>query len=100
MQLFSRESPRRGSINSTQNVLDEDVLSALDPAINTTVLTPGGDIIREMIGAFPAATLAEGEYVAIARHDNKTYQSTFKVESGVARDVEVPAKETPPPEAP
>lgn len=65
-----------------------------------TILTPGGDIIREMIGAFPAATLAEGEYVAIARHDNKTYQSTFKVESGVAKDVEVLAKEAPPPETP
>ena len=65
-----------------------------------TILTPGGDIIREMIGAFPSATLAEGEYVAIARHNNKTYQTSFKVESGVARDVEVPAKEAPPPEEP
>jgi hypothetical protein len=63
-----------------------------------TVLTPGGDVIREMIGAFPSATLAEGEYVAIARHDGKTYQATFKVESGVAKDVEVLAKEAPPPE--
>jgi hypothetical protein len=65
-----------------------------------TILTPGGDVIREMIGAFPSATLAEGEYVAIARHDSKTYQTTFKVESGVDKDVEVSAKETPPPEAP
>jgi hypothetical protein len=63
-----------------------------------TVLTPGGDVIREMIGAFPSAALAEGEYVAIARHDGKTYQATFKVESGVAKDVEVLAKEAPPPE--
>ena len=65
-----------------------------------TILTPGGDVIREMIGAFPSATLAEGEYVAIARHDSQTYQSTFKVESGVDKDVEFLAKETPPPEAP
>jgi hypothetical protein len=65
-----------------------------------TILTPGGDVIREMIGAFPSAMLAAGEYVAIARHDNKTYQTTFKVESGVDKDVEVSAKETPPPEAP
>jgi hypothetical protein len=60
-----------------------------------TILTPGGDVIREMIGAFPSATLAEGEYVAIARHDSKTYQATFKVESGVAKDVEVLSKEAP-----
>jgi hypothetical protein len=65
-----------------------------------TILTPGGDVIREMIGAFPSATLAEGEYVVIARHDSKTYQTTFKVESGVDKDVEVIAKETPPPETP
>jgi hypothetical protein len=65
-----------------------------------TVLTPGGDVIREMIGAFPSATLAEGEYVAIARHDGKTYQATFKVMSAVDRDVEVLTKEAPTPEAP
>lgn len=60
-----------------------------------TILTPGGDVIREMIGAFPSATLAEGEYVAIARHDNKTYQTTFKVVSSLDRDVEVVANERP-----
>jgi hypothetical protein len=65
-----------------------------------TILTPGGDVIREMIGAFPSATLAEGEYIAIARHDGKTYQATFKVMSAVDRDVEVLAKEAPPPEVP
>jgi len=65
-----------------------------------TVLTPGGDVIREMIGAFPSATLAEGEYVAIARHNGKTYQTTFKVESSLDRDVEVLAKEAGPPATP
>jgi hypothetical protein len=54
-----------------------------------SILTPGGDVIREMIGAFPSLVLAEGEYVAIARHDNKTYQATFKVVSNQDRDVEV-----------
>ncbi|MCI0467888.1 MAG: hypothetical protein L0Y57_12925 [Beijerinckiaceae bacterium] len=63
-----------------------------------TVLTPGGDVIREMIGAFPSATLAEGEYVAIARHSGKTYQATFKVQSSLDRDVEVLAREARPPE--
>lgn len=57
-----------------------------------TILTPGGDVIREMIGAFPSLILAEGEYVAIARHDNKTYQTTFKVVSTLDRDVEVLAQ--------
>ena len=57
-----------------------------------TVLTPGGDVIRELIGAFPSLVLAEGEYTAIARHDGKTYQTTFKVESTLDRDVEIIAK--------
>ncbi len=57
-----------------------------------TILTPGGDVIRELIGAFPSLVLAEGEYVAIARHDAKTYQTTFKVASTLDRDVEVLAK--------
>lgn len=59
---------------------------------NFSVLTPGGDVIRELIGAFPALVLAEGEYVAIARHDRKTYQAPFKVQSTLDRDVEVVAK--------
>jgi hypothetical protein len=59
-----------------------------------TVLTPGGDIIRELIGAFPSLVLAEGEYVVIARHDAKTYQATFQVQSGLDRDVEVIAQES------
>jgi hypothetical protein len=54
-----------------------------------SILTPGGDVIREMIGAFPSLVLSEGEYVAIARHENKTYQATFKVNSNQDRDVEV-----------
>ena len=58
-----------------------------------TVLTPGGDLIRELIGAFPSLVLGEGEYVVIARHESKTYQATFQVQSGLDRDVEVIAQE-------
>jgi hypothetical protein len=59
---------------------------------NFTILTPGGDVIRELIGAFPSVVLAEGEYVAIARNNGKTYQSVFKVQSALDTDVEVIAK--------
>jgi hypothetical protein len=57
-----------------------------------TILTPGGDVIRELIGAFPSLVLAEGEYVAIARHGSRTYQATFNVESTRDRDVEIVAR--------
>ena len=57
-----------------------------------TILTPGGDGIRVLIGAFPSLVLAEGEYVAIARHAGVTYQANFKVQSGLDRDVEIVAQ--------
>ncbi|WP_342361664.1 hypothetical protein [Terrarubrum flagellatum] len=57
-----------------------------------SVLTPGGDVIREAIGAFPSLILAEGEYICIARHQGKVYQRPFKVESGLDRDIEVLAR--------
>ena len=58
-----------------------------------TVLTPGGDVIRELVGAFPSLVLAEGEYVVIARHESKVFQSTFQVQTGMDRDIEVVAQE-------
>ncbi|MGL5136903.1 MAG: hypothetical protein ACRC7G_03960, partial [Beijerinckiaceae bacterium] len=58
-----------------------------------SVLTPGGDVIREALGAFPSVTLAEGEYVAIARNDGAIFQSEFKVRAGQDRDVEVLARD-------
>jgi hypothetical protein len=59
-----------------------------------TVLTPGGDVIRELMGAFPSLVLAEGEYVVIARHESKVFQSTFQVQTGMDRDIEVVAEES------
>jgi hypothetical protein len=54
-----------------------------------TVLTPGGDVIKESIGAFPRVVLAEGDYHVIARNEAKTYQRDFKVITGVDGEVEV-----------
>ena len=54
-----------------------------------SVVTPGGDAIRESTGAFPSVVLAEGEYIAVARHIDKTCQQPFKVQSGNDREIEV-----------
>ncbi len=54
-----------------------------------SVLTPGGDVVREAIGAFPSVVLAEGDYVLIARHEGRVFTREFRVESGFDRDVEV-----------
>lgn len=57
-----------------------------------TVLTPGGDVIKESIGAFPRMVLAEGEYHLIARNEGRTFQRDFKVVTGVDGEVEVLAR--------
>jgi hypothetical protein len=57
-----------------------------------TVLTPGGDVIKESIGAFPKVVLAEGDYRAIARNENKTFEREFKVTTGVDGEVELVAR--------
>ncbi len=54
-----------------------------------SVLTPGGDVIREAIGAFPQVILAEGDYVLVARQEGRIFTRDFKVEAGLDRDVEV-----------
>ena len=57
-----------------------------------SVLTPGGDVIKEVLGAFPRVILAEGEYRAIARNEGKVFEREFKVVAGVDGDIEVLAK--------
>jgi len=54
-----------------------------------TVLTPGGDVIKETTGAFPRVVLAEGEYRAIARNEGKTFERGFTVTTGVDSEIEV-----------
>src|SRR4029079_352553 len=50
---------------------------------NWSVITPGGDVIKESIGAFPRVVLAEGEYRVIAKNEGKTYERSFNVVTGV-----------------
>ena len=57
-----------------------------------SVLTPGGDVVKESIGAFPRVILAEGEYRTIARNDGKSYEGNFRVVNGVDREVEIVAR--------
>jgi len=62
--------------------------------VQWSVLTPGGDVVKESIGAFPRVILAEGEYRALARSDDreKPYERTFRVVTGVDTEVEVLAR--------
>jgi hypothetical protein len=57
-----------------------------------SVITPGGDVIKESIGAFPRVVLSEGEYRAIAKNEGKVYERPFNVVNGVDAEVEVVAR--------
>ncbi|MBM3637382.1 MAG: hypothetical protein FJX04_10065 [Alphaproteobacteria bacterium] len=54
-----------------------------------SVLTPGGDTIRDLVGAFPSLILAEGEYILIARNGGRIFTEEFKVRSGFDQDIEI-----------
>ncbi|WP_321446994.1 hypothetical protein [uncultured Cohaesibacter sp.] len=54
-----------------------------------TVFTPGGDVVKRAIGAFPTLALAAGDYTAIAKQGNEVYNRDFSVTSGLNRDIEV-----------
>jgi len=57
-----------------------------------SVITPGGDVIKESIGAFPRVVLSEGEYRAIAKNEGKVFERAFNVVNGVDGEVEVVAR--------
>ncbi len=62
-----------------------------DAVANTawSILTDGGEVIKESNSTFPTMVLSEGSYTAIAKHDDKVYSQDFKVRSGFNKDVEV-----------
>jgi hypothetical protein len=57
-----------------------------------SVITPGGDVVKESIGAFPRVVLSEGEYRAIAKNEGKVFERPFNVVNGVDGEVEVIAR--------
>src|SRR5881394_635928 len=57
-----------------------------------SVITPGGDVIKESIGAFPRVVLSEGEYRAMAKNEGKVYERPFSVVNGVDGEIEVVAR--------
>jgi hypothetical protein len=57
-----------------------------------SVITPGGDVVKESVGAFPKVILSEGEYRAIAKNEGKVFERPFNVVNGVDGEVEVIAR--------
>ncbi|WP_257166653.1 hypothetical protein [Bradyrhizobium sp. SRS-191] len=57
-----------------------------------SVINPGGDVIKESVGAFPKVVLSEGDYRAIAKYEGKVFERSFNVVNGVDGEVEVLAR--------
>ena len=62
-----------------------------DAVANTawSILTENGEVVDEIVRTFPSMVLSEGNYTAIAKHNEKVYSHDFKVRSGFNEDVEV-----------
>lgn len=54
-----------------------------------SVLTENGEVIQESTSTFPTMVLAEGNYTAIAKHNDAVYSQDFEVRSGLNTDIEV-----------
>lgn len=54
-----------------------------------TIQTPQGQTIKESMGALPSHILAPGNYVAIAKHQSKSFNRSFTVKDGETTQIEV-----------
>ncbi|MEO0329741.1 MAG: hypothetical protein AAF217_14225 [Pseudomonadota bacterium] len=54
-----------------------------------SILTQNGEVIEESNSPFPRMVLAEGNYSAIAKHNEAVYSQDFRVRAGFNADVEV-----------
>ena len=54
-----------------------------------SILTETGEVIQESTSTFPSMVLSEGNYTAIAKHDETIFSQEFQVRSGINTDVEV-----------
>ncbi|WP_345118802.1 carboxypeptidase regulatory-like domain-containing protein [Bartonella pachyuromydis] len=56
-----------------------------------SITNDSGDIVYETVGAYVSLVLAEGEYIAIAKNQDKIYQKVFSVVSGYDEEINVVA---------
>ncbi|WP_208441775.1 carboxypeptidase regulatory-like domain-containing protein [Bartonella raoultii] len=54
-----------------------------------SITNDSGDIVHETVGAYVSLVLAEGEYIAIAKNQDKIYQKVFSVVSGHDEEINV-----------
>ncbi|MGB6948748.1 MAG: hypothetical protein WBD84_06055, partial [Methyloceanibacter sp.] len=60
-----------------------------------SILTPTGDVVKEIAGALPTNILAAGDYAVVANHNGESYTSKFNVATGEAKQIEVVMEQGP-----
>jgi len=62
-----------------------------DAVANTSwsILAENGEVIKESTSTFPNMVLSEGNYTAIAKHEDTVYSEDFVVDPGLNKEVEV-----------
>ena len=60
-----------------------------------SILTPTGDVVKEIAGALPTHILAAGEYAIVADRNGESYTSKFNVTTGEAKQIEVVMEQGP-----
>lgn len=73
---------------ATFRLVDREGGEAL-PDTHWTILTAGGEVVKESVGALPMHTLAPGAYAVKARWSGLTYSGKFEVKDGETATVEV-----------
>lgn len=53
------------------------------------VLTPGGDVVKESVGALPTHILAAGDYSVLAKYNGSNFSRDFTVKAGETAQVEL-----------
>jgi tetratricopeptide (TPR) repeat protein len=105
-ERFCRALPGQGYLDCKQSVLQTGRMDTAaitlklvskrggEARANTrfSVLTHGGDVVKEVSDASPLVILAEGEYRVVARNNDRTYERSFRVVTGVDVEVELLAR--------
>lgn len=53
------------------------------------VLSPGGDVVKESVGALPTHILAAGDYSVLAKYNGSNFTRDFTVKAGEVTQIEV-----------
>ncbi len=83
-QITVRHKAARISLRLVRNAGGEALANT-----TWTLLTPGGDVVRQTTGAYLDVVLAQGSYSVVAQHNGGEYTRRFNVKNGENRNIDL-----------